>query len=93
MDGDWQPLHADRDAECFVERRDDPVAQDRLVQPREVIECRTDEIAALNHLARRLDVERFVRIPNRRPVEVYEVRQNRRRKEHEERQPSRITNH
>ena len=72
-----QPLHADRHAKHLVERRDDPVAQNRFVQPRLVVECGADEIAALQHLARRLDVERFVGIPDRRTAQIDEVRQDR----------------
>ena len=37
---DRKPLHADGDAEQTVEAGDDPVAQDRLVEPRLVVERR-----------------------------------------------------
>jgi hypothetical protein len=58
----------------MIEPGDDPVAQDRLVDAGLVVERREDVVAALDHLARRLDVERFVRVPDRRAIEIDEIR-------------------
>ena len=62
------------DAEQSVRRRDVPVRQDGLVHPQLEIEARRHVVAGLHHLARRLRVERLVRIPDRRDAEVDEIR-------------------
>ncbi len=72
--GDRQPLHTNGDAEQTIEAADDPVAQDRLVEPRLVVEGGTDVVTALDHLARGLYVERLVRVPDCRVSEPDEVR-------------------
>ena len=81
---DGQPLHADRDAEDPVEARDDPVAQDRLVEARLVVERGGDEVAAFQHLAGRFDVVRLVRVPDRRAPEIDEVRADRQHEQQHE---------
>ena len=71
-DRNRDPLHRHRHAEQLVEAGDDPVAEDRLVDARLVVEGRKDVVAALDHLARRLDVERFVGVPDGRATEIHE---------------------
>src|SRR5262249_40163695 len=70
---DPEALHGDRYAERSVERGDQPVAEHRFVEAREVVERRVDEILRLEHLPRGLDVERFVRVPDRGVAERDEI--------------------
>ena len=63
---DRDPFGPLRDSEQVVRPSDDPVRQDRLVEPRLRVEAWTDVVAGLHHGARRLRIERLVGIPQGR---------------------------
>ncbi len=83
---DRDALDADRHAEHLVKRRDDPVAEDRFVETRLVVERGSDVIPALDHLPGGLDVERLVRVPDGGPIQVDEIRKDRCGKQQEQRE-------
>ena len=60
------------DAGNGVGGRDQPVEEDGLLEARLVVVVRRQPVAALDHLARRLGVERFVRIADGRPSQARE---------------------
>ena len=60
------------DAGSGVGGRDQPVEKDGLLEARLVVVVRRQPVAALDHLACRFRVERFVRIADRRPSEARE---------------------
>ena len=74
-----QPLAPFGDAEEVIRRRNVPVRKHRLVHPQLEIEAGRHVIAGLDHLARRLRVERLVRVPDRRHAEIQEIRDDGRR--------------
>ena len=71
---DRDALYANRHAKQVIEASNDPVAQHGLVDARLVVEHRIDVVATLHHFARRLDIERLVRIPDGRAAKIDEIR-------------------
>ncbi len=72
-DRDWNPLHANGGAERVVEDGDEPVAEDRLVQPRLVVERGADVVPAFDHFAWCFYVECLIGVPDRGTAQVDEI--------------------
>ena len=86
---DWNALDTDGHAEQFVERRDDPVAENGFVEARQVVERRIDVVVRVDHLARRFDVERLVRVPDGDAAQRNEIDGERERQQNGQRDPAR----
>ena len=70
------PTSTAQAAEQVVQAGDYPVAQHRLVHPGFAVEDRVQVVAREDHLARRIDIERFVRVPNRVGAQAEEQQDN-----------------